>query len=1032
MKFHKFLFLFLFFLSPPLFAGVEQISEEEFRALATQLASKVNLFKEVWAKDPEAIFYGGTTRDYLYWLKRQFWKVNTRTEADEVIQNLKKKREISVRDFIIGDSDVDVISEKTIKINASEFGVRKIDSINPQIFDPQTPMGENEIHQGHAPIEKIRLTKGGLTQDPLLGDGLHEVYTGRPTVHFTDPEVFAKTKYAREGANHPILLALRYLRLMAINYYNSHGDTYSEKDLLLADLDPASQKAVQKIIAAVLKKKELEPFLLNHRFHSWINSTIQKSFRSYSNPTAALEYMKLFKVDELVRVYGETAIQPIYQYVFRKQKDPEKIAANLKKLNIDPERFFKKVRDVFPDGYFYHGTQDNDAFLSILLQGVLPSTRGAVGKGLYGVASDNKDYAASWGGTKNRVVRFPVSPDAKIVDIYNDPYVEGVLSGVVKNLEELADAFGIDMYLYPYGTKAFVVKNSAALGSAESEQYSKLKIYAMDRRAACRRIFASRFWKASPYLAGGAVAAELAREYLNSERQKNELFVMAEKVSRAKSIEEYFTALTPDQVDLDDNPFLEEVGKIYEKSVTQFLALHPTLDDLFKFKKNSGNGNANFSLTSRSISAAKNVDEFFTILAPYREQLNWSNKNLIRNFEAKYVPQFLALHPSLEQLDRAKRLCGSDDATIALVEQALPNAKNMEEYFKILAVNSEDLGFGGYHLEKDLAGIYLKTFSQFLSLSPTKDDFDQLKKNLFHLKGYKEITDIMKQQLPLVKNPEGFFEILSPGMQMPDRKDYDNYNRWSSLMEALAQVYNESIPQFLDFNPTVAEVAKFKRYSPYAQAVIDLMYQLLPKTKTVEDYFQVLNPELAKISDGYQRDLDKVYTASVPHFLELNPTIDDMKTFKKNIYSYEPLAELTKQVLPSIKSPGDLLDLIAPVEEGEKSLGSTYRLFNLQTKAVPRFLELKPTLADINRFKNTTYNPYGDNQAIMELLRESLPKAKTPEEFAELLRAPVLKPSKSISESYMKSLFQVYKEVVPLFLKEKPSLEEVQQILANP
>ncbi len=60
----------------------DRLGIEEFKSLAEELSHKVNLFKDVWTVDPEAEFYGGTSRDYLYWLKRQFRGATTRAQID--------------------------------------------------------------------------------------------------------------------------------------------------------------------------------------------------------------------------------------------------------------------------------------------------------------------------------------------------------------------------------------------------------------------------------------------------------------------------------------------------------------------------------------------------------------------------------------------------------------------------------------------------------------------------------------------------------------------------------------------------------------------------------------------------------------------------------------------------------------------------------------------------------------------------------------------------------------------------------------
>ena len=100
-------------------AGVEQISEQEFRTLAAELAPKVNLFRDIWSRDPEAEFYGGTSRDFLYWLKGQFVEAHSPKEAMALAERLRELPVIDVKSFIIGDSDIDVVTKKPMSLSTS-------------------------------------------------------------------------------------------------------------------------------------------------------------------------------------------------------------------------------------------------------------------------------------------------------------------------------------------------------------------------------------------------------------------------------------------------------------------------------------------------------------------------------------------------------------------------------------------------------------------------------------------------------------------------------------------------------------------------------------------------------------------------------------------------------------------------------------------------------------------------------------------------------------------------------------------------
>ena len=466
----KHLFLTLFFLFLSLTAQGEEsafvkeipfLSETEFEQLANDLAPKVNLFADVWKENPAAEFYGGTSRDFLYWVKGKFRGVSSKREAREIAAGLRAQLSIDVRDFIVGDSDVDVIAESPLQqVRYQDYGIKKLDSITHKILDPSTVEGANEMHQGYIPAEKIRIRRNGIISQ--MGDGLEEIYSGRLSVHFSAPEEFAKTKFAELGINHPILLATRYIRLLGINYFNSYGQGVPNKEILL-NIDPETVLRMREVIDPTLDSKTLQPFIARDKFRAWLNSNIQKAFRSYTNPTAALELERFFKIDELVARY-ET-LEPINQYVFAKFRDEKTIYENLHREGIDPKKFFLEPMQVFPDGTYYHGTRTEEGFKGILFQGILPSDSGTADGGLYGVNKNNIQFAEKWGGSRGRLLGLEVKADARIVDITRglgeEVWKRYQKSG--KTLDQFADDFGVDIIRYPYDTEAYVVKNSSAL-----------------------------------------------------------------------------------------------------------------------------------------------------------------------------------------------------------------------------------------------------------------------------------------------------------------------------------------------------------------------------------------------------------------------------------------------------------------------------------------------------------------------------------------------------------------------------------------
>ena len=464
------------------------ITEQELRQLAEDLAPKVNLFADTWKKNPAAEFYGGTTRDYLYWIMGQFRGVTSRADAEQIMKRLRSLSYIQIRDFIIHESDVDVVSDDELNLESKDYGVKKLDYIRAERFDTRTDAGKNEIDQGFIPLEKIRLSSKGFVKWPQVGDGIHEIYTDKLSVHFTEPEVFAETRYAKQKLNHPVLMALRYLRLQAIDYYKRHGGGLPDKNILLGSIDPHTAAIIRKIIHDATVDGSLEDYLKQPKFREWLNATIRKVFVSYTNPTAGKVLLDWFGVSALVARYPE--LNPYNQFLFAPYRDAGVIEQQLSKDRVDRHSFFQPVEEYFPDKQFFHGTKTNEAFRNILFQGVLPSDHGYAGDGLYGVARSHIAFAENWGGTPDRVVRFEILPTAKLVDITTgegkrvwEEYVKQ--HGKKLDLEtDFANHYGIDILRYEYGdTIAFVVKNSQALSRPVGHNVQLLTFSELAHRA---------------------------------------------------------------------------------------------------------------------------------------------------------------------------------------------------------------------------------------------------------------------------------------------------------------------------------------------------------------------------------------------------------------------------------------------------------------------------------------------------------------------------------------------------------------------
>ena len=156
--------------------GEMPVTRQEFEELARDLAPKVNMFREVWQVDPQAEFFGGTSRDFLYWLKGKLRKAPDRASALQMASELRARDLIDVREFILYESDVDVVSKTQLGINATRFGIKKLDIIGADRFDPTTEAGSSELKQGFIPVEKIRLGKNGFAPKGAFGDGIGEIF----------------------------------------------------------------------------------------------------------------------------------------------------------------------------------------------------------------------------------------------------------------------------------------------------------------------------------------------------------------------------------------------------------------------------------------------------------------------------------------------------------------------------------------------------------------------------------------------------------------------------------------------------------------------------------------------------------------------------------------------------------------------------------------------------------------------------------------------------------------------------------------
>ncbi len=454
----------LFILEPTLCASENQtrISETELRELAKALAPKVALFAEIWKQDPNAILFAGTSRDFIYWILRKLNTAKSRSELNQKIESLLEIPSIDIREIVGGESDIDVISEQSLNIHKKTYGVRKIDVIDALRLDPETDTGRTELEQGYIPAEKIQLSSDGLKTPEQFGNGVHEILTGKLSAHFVDEKTFWNSHYAKQNLNHPVFLAVRFIRLLAADWFNKYGRSFPDDELL--NFDSEIKKRIRKIFEEAITDPKFENVLKNRKALNWLNSSLLKSFRSYTSPTATYKLLEHLGFKKLQAAYPE--IEPINQFLFIKHYDPEQIRRNFEEFKTDASKTLIPASDLISDLKLAHGTKTEENFRVILFQNVQPSEAGSAGAGLYSVNLDNLEFAETWGGSADRVVIFDISRDAKIIDLTEGAGEKLFKKWAEKNgddYDRFADDFGADILRYPYTPKAFVIKNSQVL-----------------------------------------------------------------------------------------------------------------------------------------------------------------------------------------------------------------------------------------------------------------------------------------------------------------------------------------------------------------------------------------------------------------------------------------------------------------------------------------------------------------------------------------------------------------------------------------
>ena len=186
-------------------AWQQWIKPHEFEILCEDLSHNVDFFEKIWAMDPNAELYGGTSRDFVWHIRGELSKATSQAEMTAIVAGLRTKR-LDVKGFVVGNSDVDVITDANMaSVDYDRGMLTKIETISHRWFDPKSQSFEQETKQGHIPVEKMRLGKSGFrkTEGIDYGNGVVEIYYARPSLHY-NPAI-ESTAFYKDKGNHEIL-----------------------------------------------------------------------------------------------------------------------------------------------------------------------------------------------------------------------------------------------------------------------------------------------------------------------------------------------------------------------------------------------------------------------------------------------------------------------------------------------------------------------------------------------------------------------------------------------------------------------------------------------------------------------------------------------------------------------------------------------------------------------------------------------------------------------------------------------------------
>jgi hypothetical protein len=481
-----------------------------FAAIGAQLAPRVDLFSSVWDADPDAEFYGGTARDYYWWLRRALASCETAECIEAVIDDLESGP-IEARDFLLGETDVDVLGNeaaKRVAFDRSHF--TRIDVADRRRFTPGEALFDDERKQGALPLEKLRLGRLGLgAPTPTFAGGLEDIYAARPRLVLTAD--VRDTEGYRQRENHPVLLVLRWLRQASVAYAHRRGRSLVDETALRRVLDPEALATASQVAAEIAARPEtLSPFLENPRFVQRLNRARARLFQGFTNAEVSRHLYEVTGLESALLPFHDR-LEPFLTVTFRKDWTaadlerqratlPESAAA-LETLGTYLRRQGVAVDEASDEIDMFHGTRSGGSYRNIATHGLLPSERGLAGTGLYAVDLRSAEYAKRWRQSDGNgyALRLRVDATASFVDLTSDggktlleafrrlratlpsPWSEG------DEEDALADYLGVAVLKFSYtGAHAYVIKDGGIVRRAEpwSKPLRSLRDVARDWKTA--------------------------------------------------------------------------------------------------------------------------------------------------------------------------------------------------------------------------------------------------------------------------------------------------------------------------------------------------------------------------------------------------------------------------------------------------------------------------------------------------------------------------------------------------------------------